>query len=51
MSSERMDGWMTEELMGKRVREFWDRISGALLKKRGILFLDASKGHLPENVV
>jgi hypothetical protein len=41
---------MTEEFMGKWLREFWDRISGVLLTKRGMLILDTFKGHLTEEV-
>jgi hypothetical protein len=43
-------GWMTEELMVKWLKEVWHRRAGALIKKRGMLVLDAFKGHLTENV-
>jgi hypothetical protein len=39
---------MTAELMVKWLREVWDRRSGALLKKRGMLVIDAFKGHLAQ---
>jgi hypothetical protein len=41
---------MMEELMVKRLKEVWHRRPGALLKKRGMLVLDAFKGHLTEKV-
>jgi hypothetical protein len=41
---------MTEEIMGTWLREFWERISGVLLKKRGVMILDTFKGHLTEEV-
>lgn len=42
---------MTEELVFEwLVREVWDRRQGALLKKIGMLVLDASNGHLIETV-
>jgi len=43
-------GLMTEEIMGKWLREFWERISGVFLKKRGMLILDTFKGHLTQEV-
>jgi len=43
-------GLMTEEIMGKWLREFWERISGVLLKKKGMLILDTFKIHLTEEV-
>jgi hypothetical protein len=43
-------GWMTEELTVKWLREVWHRRPGAVLKKRGMLVLDAFKGHLTEKV-
>jgi hypothetical protein len=42
------EGQMTTELMVKRLTEVWDRRPGALLKKRGMLVIDAFKGHLAE---
>jgi hypothetical protein len=44
------EGWMTEELMDKWLKEVWHRKPGALLKKRGMLDLDAFKGHLTDKV-
>jgi hypothetical protein len=41
---------MTEELMVEWLKEVWHRRPGALLKKRGMLVLDAFKGHLTEKV-
>jgi hypothetical protein len=41
---------MTEELMVEWLKEVWRRRPGALLKKRGMLILDAFMGHLTENV-
>jgi hypothetical protein len=41
---------MMEELKVKWLKEVWHRRPGALLKKRGILVLDAFKGHLTEKV-
>jgi hypothetical protein len=43
-------GWMTEELMVEWLKEVWHRRPGAFLKKRGMLVLDAFKGHLTEKV-
>jgi hypothetical protein len=43
-------GWMMEELMVKWLKEVWHRRPGVLLKKRGMRFLDAFKGHLTEKV-
>jgi hypothetical protein len=43
-------GWITEELMVKWLKEVWHRRPGSLLKKRGMLVLDAFKGHLTEKV-
>jgi hypothetical protein len=43
-------GWMMEELMVKWLKEVWHRRLGALLKKRGMLVLDAFKGHLTQKV-
>jgi hypothetical protein len=43
-------GWMTEELMVKWLKEAWHRRPGALLKKTGMLVLDAFKGHVTEKV-
>jgi hypothetical protein len=43
-------GQMTEELMVEWLREVWHRRPGALLKKRGMLVLDAFKGRLTEKV-
>jgi hypothetical protein len=40
----------TEEYMGDWLREEWDRRPPSLLKKRGILLLDAFKHHLTENI-
>jgi hypothetical protein len=45
------NGWMMEELMVKWQKEVWHRRPGALLKKRGMLVLDAFKGHLTEKVI
>jgi hypothetical protein len=42
--------WMTEELMVEWLKEVWHRRPGALPKKRGMLVLDAFKGHLIEKV-
>jgi hypothetical protein len=39
-------GWVLEELMGKWLRDFWDRRLVALLKKREMLVLDALVGSL-----
>jgi hypothetical protein len=41
---------MTEELMVEWLEEVRHRRPGDLLKKRGILVLDAFKGHLKEKV-
>lgn len=41
---------MTEELMVKWLRGVWDRKSGALQKKRGILVLNSCKGNVTEKV-
>jgi hypothetical protein len=43
-------GWMTEGLMVEWLKEYWHRIPGALLKKKGMLVLDAFEGHLTEKV-
>jgi hypothetical protein len=43
-------GWMTEELTVEWLKEVWHRRPGALLKKRGMLVLDAFRGHLTEKV-
>lgn len=43
-------GWMTNELMVDWVRTVWNRKPGALLKLRGMLVLDAFKGHLTPQV-
>jgi hypothetical protein len=42
--------WMAEKLMVKWLREIWDKRPGALLKKRGMLVLNSSKGHLTKKV-
>jgi hypothetical protein len=39
-----------QELMVEWLKEVWHRRPDALLKKRGMLVLDAFKGHLTENV-
>jgi len=41
---------VTEEYMVDWLREDWDRTPPSLLKKRGILLLDAFKRHLTENM-
>jgi hypothetical protein len=41
-------GWMMEELMVEWLKEVWHRRPGALLKKRGMLVLDAFRGHLTD---
>jgi hypothetical protein len=41
---------MMEELMVEWLKEVWHRRPGALLKKRGMLVLDAFRGHLTEKV-
>jgi hypothetical protein len=41
---------MTSELMVKWLKEVWHRRPGSRLKKRGILVLDAFKGHLTDRV-
>jgi hypothetical protein len=38
------NGWMTNELMRDWLQVVWNR-SGVLLRKQGILVLDAFKGH------
>jgi hypothetical protein len=43
-------GWKMEELMVEWLKEVWHRRPGALPKKRGMLVLDAFKGHLTEKV-
>jgi hypothetical protein len=43
-------GWMTEDLMVEWLKEVWHKRPGALLKKRGMLVLDAFMGHLTEKV-
>jgi hypothetical protein len=43
-------GRMAEELMVIWLKEVWHRRPGALLKKRGMLVLDAFKCHLTEKV-
>jgi hypothetical protein len=43
-------GWMMEEPMVEWLKEVWHRRPGALLKKRGMLVLDAFKGHITEKV-
>jgi hypothetical protein len=42
-------GWMTEELMVEWLKDVWHRRPGAHLKKRGMLVLDAFKGHCKLN--
>jgi hypothetical protein len=42
-------GWMMEELMVEWLKEVWHRRPGALAKKRGMLVLDAFKGHLTDS--
>jgi hypothetical protein len=37
-------GWMTEELLVKWLTEIWSRRPYALLKKTGMLVLDAFRG-------
>jgi hypothetical protein len=39
---------MTAELMVKWLREVWNRRPGALLKKRGMLAIDAFRGYLAQ---
>jgi hypothetical protein len=41
---------MMEELMVEWLREVWHRRPGALPKNRGMLILDAFKGHLTDKV-
>jgi hypothetical protein len=41
---------MMEELMVEWLKELWHRRPDALLKKRGMLVLDAFKGHLTDKV-
>jgi hypothetical protein len=43
-------GWMTNELMMNWVRVIWKRKRGTLLNKRGMLVLDAFRGHLTQQV-
>lgn len=43
-------GWMNSELMQDWLKVVWGRRPGALLKKRGMLVLDAFKGHLTPEV-
>lgn len=43
-------GWMTSDLMGEWLRLVWNRRPGALLKKRGMLVLDAFRGHLTPDI-
>jgi hypothetical protein len=43
-------GWMMEELMVEWLTKVWHRRPGALLKKRGMLVLDAFKGHITKTV-
>jgi hypothetical protein len=43
-------GWMTSDLMKDWLLVVWNRRPGALLRKRGMLVLDAFKGHLTPDV-
>lgn len=44
------NGWMTEELMNDWMKVVWNRRPGAALAKRGMLVLDAFRGHLTDTV-
>jgi len=44
-----MKGFLSEELLLKWLREFWDRRSGTFLEKRRMLLLNAFKGHVMSN--
>lgn len=43
-------GWMTNELMIDWLKSVWNRRPGALLKRRGMLVLDAFRGHTTDEV-
>lgn len=43
-------GWMTNELVMDWVKVVWNRRPGALLRQRGMLVLDAFRGHLTPQV-
>jgi hypothetical protein len=43
-------GWMTEVIMVELLREGMGQETSSLLKKRGMMHLDAFKGHLTRKV-
>jgi len=47
---EKPKGWMTNQLMKDWLLVVWNRRSGAVLRKQGMLVMDVFKGHLTPEI-